>query len=239
MISLLKKHTILYVEDEPEIQSNIAEYLENFFGTIILSSDGKEALSLYSKHAPDVILLDINLPIIDGLSVAQEIRKNDTDTKIIMLTAFTEKEQLLRATELKLVKYLVKPVSPKIFRETLTMLAEELANNPSRFVKLNDHLVWDIEHEQLSQDGLFVSLAVKEHRLLKLFIQNRGQSVSYNTIENNVWNDSIDQEISIESIKKQVSQLRKKIPGIDISNSYGEGYILKHNHINPHLAQNA
>ncbi len=239
MLSVLKKHTILYVEDEPDIQSNIAEYLENYFGTIILSSDGKEALNQYSKHAPDVVLLDINLPIIDGLSVAKDIRKTDTHTKIIMLTAFTEKEQLLKATELKLIKYLVKPVSPKIFKETLITLAEELVNNPSRYIKLSDHLVWNVEQEQLSQDGIFVSLAVKEQRLLKLFVQSRDKFVSYNSIVGAVWNNPIDRDISIDSIKKQVSQLRKKVPDIDISSSYGEGYILKLNHINPKSNNNA
>lgn len=237
MISILKQHSILYVEDEPEIQSNIAEYLGNFFGQIILGSDGKEALNLYSKHAPDVVLLDINLPILDGLAVAKEIRKNDKNTKIIMLTAFTEKEQLLRATELKLIKYLVKPVTPKEFKEALIMLAEELANNPSRFVKLSDHIMWDIEHEQLSQDGEFVMLAVKEHRLLKLFIHNRGMSVSYDRIVDTVWDNAIEREISIESIKKQVSQLRRKIPDIDISSIYGEGYILKLSYIKPRSAK--
>ena len=225
MISILKQHSILYVEDEPEIQSNIAEYLENFFGNVILSSDGKGALNMYKKHAPDVVLLDINLPTLDGLSVAQEIRKNDKSTKIVMLTAFTEKEQLLRATELKLVKYLVKPISPKEFKETLMLLAEELANNPSRFVKLNNHLMWDVKKNQLSQNGQFVVLAVKEHRLLKLFVNNRGKPVSYERIVNTVWDNAIDQDISIESIKKQVSQLRKKVPDIDILSIYGEGYI--------------
>jgi len=77
MLSILKRHTILYVEDEPEIQANISEYLSNYFGTIHLASDGKEALAQYYKNRPDVLLLDINLPNTDGLSVAQEIRESD------------------------------------------------------------------------------------------------------------------------------------------------------------------
>lgn len=113
MISMLKKHSVMYVEDEPEIQRNIAEYLGNYFGEVHLASDGQEALDQYSTHRPDVLLLDINLPNIDGLTVAKKIRESDQNTEIVMLTAFTEKEKLLKAIELKLTKYLVKPVAPR------------------------------------------------------------------------------------------------------------------------------
>ena len=227
MISILKKHSILYVEDEPEIQKNITEYLGNYFGDIYLAPDGKEALNQYSKHHPDVMLLDINLPNIDGLTVAQEIRKNDPNIKIIMLTAFTEKEKLLKATELKLTKYLIKPVPPKAFKETLETLAYELTNNPTRFLKLSDHYTWDKEQEQLNRDGKAIELAEKEHRLLKLFVNYKGKPISYEKIVITVWDNTFDKDISIDSIKNQVSQLRKKIPEVNISSIYGEGYILR------------
>ncbi len=227
MISTLKKHSILYVEDEPEIQVNIAEYLENYFGSIYLAADGNEALNQYNRHNPDVLLLDINLPDLDGLSVAHEIRKKDSSVKIIMLTAFAEKEQLLKATELKLTKYLIKPVAPKAFKEALNTLATELVDNPARFVKLNDQFTWDIDREQLNREGNSVSLTEKEQRLLKLFISFKGKLICYDKIAINVWDNSIDREISIDSIKNQVSQLRKKIPDICISSIYGEGYKLK------------
>lgn len=203
MISILKKHSILYVEDEPDIQKNITEYLGNYFGDIYLAPDGKEALNQYSKHHPDVMLLDINLPNIDGLTVAQEIRKNDPNIKIIMLTAFTEKEKLLKATELKLTKYLIKPVPPKAFKKTLETLAYELTNNPTRFLKLSDHYTWDKEQEQLNRDGKAIELAEKEHRLLKLFVNYKGKPISYEKIVITVWDNTFDKDISIDSIKNQ------------------------------------
>jgi len=227
MLSILKEHSILYVEDEIEIQENIAEYLGNFFGVIHLASDGHEALDQYKKHHPDVLLLDINLPNLDGLSVAKEIRKHDQTIKIIMLTAFTEKEKLLKATELKLTRYLIKPVAPKDFKETLNLLSSELMNNPSRYLKLSEGLIWDIEQEQLNLEGELIVLAEKEHRLLKLFINNRSMPIRYEKIVSTVWDDALDREISIDSVKNQVSQLRKKIPSICIKSIYGEGYLFK------------
>lgn len=116
MTSILKDHSILYVEDEPSIRANIVEYLESYFDTVYTASDGAQALELYNKHRPDIAMLDINLPYMDGLTVAREIRSQDEKIKLVMLTAFTDKEKLLQATELKLTKYLVKPVAPKLFK---------------------------------------------------------------------------------------------------------------------------
>lgn len=227
MLSLLKKHTILYVEDEPEIQADIAEYLGSYFSTIHLASDGKEALEQYKKHHPDVLLLDTNLPYIDGLSVAKEIRQQNQDIKIVFLTADTEKEKLLKATELKLTKYLIKPVAPKVFKETLKLLAQEFLYTPSRFLNLCDDYSWDKELERLSHHGSQVDLTVKEYRLLKLFVANKSKVISYDEISMAVWEDSLERNISIDSIKNQVSHLRKKLLGNCIASVYGEGYILK------------
>ncbi len=227
MLTILKKHSILYVEDELEIQANIAEYLGNYFEHVYLAADGKEALDQYNSHHPDVLLLDINLPGIDGLSVAKEIRKKDRAVKIIMLTAFTEREKLLKATELKLTKYLIKPVPPKVFKETLETLSYELMNNPSRFIHLKDAYIWDRDTEYLSSQGKLINLTEKEHRLCKLFINNKGKAISYEKIMSVVWEDGFDRDISIDSVKNQVSQLRKKLPCDSISSVYGEGYSLK------------
>ena len=227
MLSILKKHSILYVEDEPEIQANIAEYLDNYFSEIYLASDGEEALNQYDKHHPDVLLLDINLPKVDGLRVAKMIREQDKNVKIIMLTAFTEKEKLLKATELKLTKYLIKPVPPKVFKETLELLAHELMTNPTQYLSLNDDYTWDKKQELLTCKGIVVELTEKEHRLLKLLINSKGKSISYEKIITIIWDDAYEREISIDSVKNQVSQLRKKLPKDSIASVYGEGYIFK------------
>ena len=126
MLDVLKSKTILYVEDEIQIQKSVSLYLENYFDAVFVADDGEAALESYRKYRPDVVLLDINLPKRDGLSVAREIRDEDGKTKIVMLTAHTEKEKLLAATELNLCRYLVKPVTPRHFKETLLLLAEKI-----------------------------------------------------------------------------------------------------------------
>jgi DNA-binding response OmpR family regulator len=227
MLSILENHSILYVEDEPSIRSNITEYLKSYFGSVWVGADGAEALTLYQMHHPDVLLLDINLPYMDGLSVAKEIRHTDHTTKIVMLTAHTEKEKLLKATELKLTKYLIKPVSPKDFKETMQLLAEELQQNPSRFVNFTQGYIWDREYERLSREGHSIELTEKNYLLLKHMIAYKNQVITYEDIMVAVWEDSFERDISIDSVKNQVSMLRKKLPEGAIDSIYGKGYRLK------------
>ena len=227
MLSILKKYSILYVEDELKIQESIAEYLNNYFGQVYLASNGQSALDLFVVHQPDTLLLDINLPDMDGLSVAEEVRKENSTCPIIMLTAYTEKEKLLRATELKLTKYLVKPVSHKAFKEALSILAKELVKTPSKFIHLSKRLVWNQQTNELYDNKGVVLLSEKQHRLLKLFIQRKGNVVSYEKIVFAVWDNTYEKEVSLDSVKNLVSQLRKQLSENCISSVYGEGYMLK------------
>jgi len=226
MLSVLKKYSILYVEDEPEIQANIAEYLEDYFQIVYLASDGKEALELYQRYCPHALLLDINVPYIDGLSLAKEIRQKDKNVKMIMLTGVTDVERLVEATELKLTKYLVKPISPKKFKECMILLANELIETSSSFIHLSEDAIWNSECHTLTIKGENIFLVDKELKLLQLFIEKRGSNVSYEDIMVALWEDSFEREISIDSVKNQVSHLRKKLPKALISNVYGQGYRL-------------
>jgi DNA-binding response OmpR family regulator len=226
MLSILNNYSILYVEDEPEIQANIEEYLESYFKKVYLASDGKEALKLYQAHHPDVLLLDINIPYIDGLTLAKQIRQTDTSTKIVMLTGVTHTHKLLEATELKLTKYLVKPISPKIFKETMKLLSVELTQSPSDFIEIAKHCIWNKRQKMLSIDDKPIVLLEKELKLLEYFIQKKGYTVHFEEIMLELWEDAFEREISIESVKNQVSHLRKKLPKNTIVNVYGQGYKL-------------
>ena len=228
MLNILKKHSILYVEDELEIQANMKEYLESYFHTVDVASNGEDALKLYNKNRQDVLLLDINLPYLDGLSVAKEVRNQDMDTKIIMLTAHTDREKLLAATELKLTKYLVKPLTPKVFKEALHVLAKELMlSTSSSYLKFSTNYFWDRERKILITEEKEVLLLEKERRLLNLLIEKKSSVVSYEEIMVTLWDDSFEREISIESVKNQIRTLRKKIPKDTIENVYGQGYVYR------------
>ncbi len=228
MLEALKSKTILYVEDEMQIQKSVGDYLRNYFDTVFVADDGQEALESYRKYHPDVILLDINLPKRDGLSVAREIREKDGKTKIVMLTAHTEKEKLLAATELNLCKYLVKPVTPRHFKETLLLLAEKIIseNENSEVAVLAPQCYWNETTQTLWLEGSPVELSYKERKLICLFLEKRRQRIAYEDIMVALWDDALDRKISVNSVKNQVSGLRKKVPVLNIESVYGIGYIM-------------
>ena len=222
----LKNYTILYVEDDLNVQKNISEYLKRLFKEVIVASDGKEALGLYKKYKPNGMLLDVDIPHINGLNLAKEIRSIDKKVSIIMLTAYTEQDKLLKATELKLVKYLVKPVDLTKFKEALELMSNEISENSNEFVDLGEGYKWHTEHKVLYKNSEKISLSSKEHTLLELLINNRANSVSFATIMADVWADEFEKEISFNSVKNLVSSLRKKLPKNSIVSVYSQGYML-------------
>lgn len=227
MRDLLKNYTILYVEDEPNIQKNMQEYLEEYFKEVYVASDGKEGLKQYLNYRPDALMLDIDVPYIDGLSLARQIRQTDKTVSIIMLTAFTEQEKLLKATELKLLKYLVKPLDLLEFQDTLDLLAEELCRTSGRLVTLAEAYIWDKEIQQLCHKDTVIQLTSKEQSLLSLFIKHKNTTLSFEDIMAQVWIDEFDREISTNCVKNVVSDLRKKLPTDVIKSIYGQGYMLQ------------
>jgi len=224
---LLKKHTILYVEDELNIQRNMTEYLEGYFKEVYVASDGEEGLKMYHLHRPDALLLDINLPRMDGLTLANTVRKTDKNVVILMLTAFTDQEKLLQATELKLLKYLVKPIDLLEFQQTLDLLAVELTELSPHMLPLGESYVWDKENEKLLHNGEACTLTTKEQELLALLIRHKNKSISFEEIMAKVWVDEFDREISLNCVKNVVSNLRKQLPKESIKNIYGKGYMFQ------------
>ena len=105
---MLKKYykniKILYVEDDEIARENGIEYLENYFELIYDASDAIKALQLYEKYKPDIIITDIQMPKLNGLEFVKRIRQKDKKTQVIIITAFSDKDYLLKAIELGLVK---------------------------------------------------------------------------------------------------------------------------------------
>lgn len=106
-LSLVK---VLYVEDDDDIREEIVDFLELEVGELIVAKDGEEGLSKFKEHSPDVVITDIQMPIMDGLKMAEEIKKINPLTPIIVTTAFNENEYLLKSINLGLDKYVLKPI---------------------------------------------------------------------------------------------------------------------------------
>ena len=224
---ILRDYTILYAEDDISLRGTIVELLDRYFGRVYEASDGREALGIYQEYRVDVVMCDIDMPIVDGLEVASIIRKSNRDIPIVILTAYSDRDKLLKAIELQLIKYLLKPIEPDSFRETLKEIAKELHYIKGDLLNLSSGYYYQSREKELYFQDSIIRLSPKEKRLLELLILQRDRGVTYEDIMLYVWDDSRDRDISIESVKSLVTRLRKRLPLDTITNIYGRGYIIK------------
>jgi len=209
------------VEDDEIAKENGIEYLENYFDTIYAASNGLEALHLYDKFTPNLIITDIEMPKLNGLEFVEKIREKDSAVQIIITTAYSHKEYLLRAIELKLIKYLIKPIQQKEFDKALEMSINSIRNNESNIVTIGVDTIFDIYNKTLVKNGTLIKLRTKELSLLSLLIQYNTRYVTYQEIEQKVWDESV---MTKDALKTVVKNLKAKLPLNSIVNLSGTGY---------------
>lgn len=218
-------YSILFIEDEEAIRNNYVNYLRRYFENVHEAKDGIEAYTLYLKHKPQILIVDINMPKMNGIELLQKIREKDHQVKSIILTAHTDTEFLLQASELKLTKYLVKPVTRAELKEALDLIIIEL--NCFRIVSkrtylLKEKYLWDYTEQKLFKNHIEVNLTLQESQILALLFDNINTKLSYDAMITHIWDDFEDDKIN--ALKTAIKKLRKKLPDDTITNLYGFGY---------------
>ncbi len=125
---MLKNFTLLFVEDDPGTQEQMSMMLKDEVKEFYQAYDGAAGLELYKNKKPDIILTDINMPILSGLDMADKIKKIDTDQPILMLSAFDEKDILLNAINIGVNGFIVKPIEMTQLIDKLNQIAQNLQN---------------------------------------------------------------------------------------------------------------
>ena len=222
----LKNYTLLIVEDEVDILDELAEYFDDIFKLVYRAKDGNEALDIYEKHNLDVILLDIYIPFIDGLEVAKTIRKNDSKTLIVMLTAHTETDILLKATELNLTKYFVKPFDRKKVREFLNIVLKKLNKLYPHDVYLEDNLYYCYDKKIIIDKEIEIKLSKNEVIFIEYIIKNKNHMIKIDDIVNLLYQDDLSSSDFHSRVKTFIYSIKKKIPKLPLKNKYGLGYML-------------
>lgn len=225
----MKKLTLLYAEDEHRTRRDQIIYLESRYDfTIYEANDGLEALELYKKHKPGIVLTDITMPNMSGLELAKEIRKLSKDTKIIIVTAHSEQDKLIEAFDSDVVNYLIKPIDRQKLRSSLdTAIATlpKIQKIEKDFIILSTNANFDIAKEEYLVDNKLVKLSKSENRLLSLLCTHKNQDVNAYDIFVSVWDD-FEKEFSADSVRTLVKKLRKKLPEGILQNIYGGYYKL-------------
>ena len=220
-----KLYTILYIEDEEKVRLNYTLYLEHYFAKVYSVATAEEAKKIISQHDVDILLVDISLPGQNGLEFIKELREYDQNARIIVLTAHSDVEWLLQATQLKLTDYLLKPVERSRLKESLKKAIDEIENYeiiPKDVITLANGLRWDI-HEKLFV-GQDIYLTLNEQLFVNILAQHLKDIVHSDDICHEIWGEGAS--IKGTSLKTLVKKLRKKLPEKTIENIYAQGYRL-------------
>ncbi len=222
-----EKHpfTILYVEDEKSIRDNYIKYLNNYYENVYGAQSGEEAYEIYLNIKPQIMIIDINLPQMNGIELLSKIREHDHTTRAIMLTAHTETNFLLQAIELKLTQYLIKPIKRAKLKESLELALNELSKfevSNKELINLKENFIYDMANKELLNNGRVVELTKKESKLLDLLIQKQNKASTYEELIYKIWDDDFsDKSASLRTIIKTI---RKKLPKNCIKNISAIGY---------------
>jgi len=220
--------TLLYAEDDDLIRENLLYILKDYFSTIHVVQDGKEAIEVYHAKKPDVVILDICMPKISGLEVAKLIRHKNETIPIIMLTGHSDKEKLLDAVNLKLEAYLLKPIDYNNLDGILKKTIKK--TNENHIIPLRKELVWDMQTQILHYKSDVINLTKKEKLTLSVLIQNLNQYLSNDALIYHVWQDEVPDNSHDNKLIQLIYRLNKKIGKHThyqdklIENSYTLGY---------------
>ena len=168
--------TILVVDDEPKIVKLARDYLEQSGFRVVVAEDGQMALTVARHERPDLVVLDLNLPVIDGLDVCRALRR-ESAVPVIMLTARVEETDRLIGLELGADDYITKPFSPRelVARVRAVLRRVQGGVHQPGLVRAGD-LEIDLEGHQMTRSGEPVHLTRMEFNLLSLLAQHPGQT---------------------------------------------------------------
>ncbi len=226
----MKKYTILYAEDDLILLNNYADFLAIFFQKVFKATSGKEALTIYERESPDVIITDINMPNMNGLDFVEKVREKNKDVIIIVLSAYSDKEKLLNATQLFLTQYLIKPIKSNELVILIQDIIKKLDERENRqLIQINKNYFWDKRKLKLfDKDENDVGLQAKEVNLLNLFCTtNLNKTYTTEEILKFIWDDDIVNKSTTGKLRVLFSTLNKKLEHELFESTYKIGYKFK------------
>ncbi|NLN49572.1 MAG: response regulator transcription factor [Clostridiales bacterium] len=236
----MERKRILVVDDEENILELIRYNLESNGFDVSVCDNGEDAIEIATREIPDLIILDLMLPGIDGYEVLKKIRIDKATSKIpvIMLTAKGDEADKVIGLELGADDYVTKPFGIRELVARIKAALRRTGNNndnaeDTKYVIKVDDIVIDIRKHEVTKGGAPLELTLREFRLLEILAENRGNVVSRDVLFNEVWGyDSSDLKAKTRTLDVHIRMLRKKIGSgnkypIYIETIRGLGYKMK------------
>ncbi len=220
-------HTILLAEDEPTLGELVAEHLRGEGFHVLQAGDGEQALEVYLSQRPDLLVLDIMMPRLDGMELARKIRMENPGVPIIFLTARNQSKDVVEGFRAGANDYIRKPFSMEELTVRIQALLGRTEEKSTEDILTIGRFRFNHIKQELLLEDTPISLTHREAELLYYLVQNRNQLLDRSVILKKLWRD--DDFFSARSMDVFISKLRKKLkadPEVQIINIRGQGYKL-------------
>ena len=220
MNKILKNLTVLLVEDDSDSKKIMHDVLSDNFEKVFTAQNGDEGLKKFKKYNPNMVITDVFMPISDGLDMTRFIKEISKDTPVIVLSAHSEKETLLKAIDVGVDKYLIKPIMADDLLNTLENVAKNKIET-SNIIQVANGYSFNKIKRVLIRDGVEISLTKKELAFISLLIKRLGTLVLHDEIKSVVW---VGESVTEAAIRTFVKRVRDKVGNSFIKNVPGLGY---------------
>lgn len=219
------KSTILLVDDDLTLAGILRDFFEENGFYVLTADNGASGIKTYKCEKTDIVLLDLDMPVLNGFEVVEKIRQEDYTTPIILMTGswLTEKDKI-RGYELGVVQFLEKPVSTSVLLAQIRSLL-----NPPLIERKLVHAgrVFRLGNQVLTVDDKTIRFREREAMVLATLMEHPGAIISRKKLLTMIWSD--DDNRNNKSLDNIIYQIKKKIaeyPEINIKNMYSKGYVL-------------
>ncbi len=214
----LKDLRVLLVEDEEELSTLLEDAIGEYFYSFSTASNGVEGLEKFERIQPDIVITDINMPYMDGIEMAKKLRSTNPELPIIILSAFSDKDYLLNAIDVQVIKYFIKPFDPEELLEYLEVISDKFE---SKDISIGENFVFNCNTKSLFKEDKFIKITKREAKFLKALIEVSPNILSDKIIKQKLWDM---EDVSDERLRTFIKRLRLKTSKTLVSNIKGQGY---------------
>jgi DNA-binding response OmpR family regulator len=218
---------VLLAEDDRDFGNILAQYVTINGFDVILARDGNEAWESFSQSKPDICVLDVMMPEMDGFTLGEKIKESQPDIPLIYLTAKSLKEDIVRGLKIGADDYITKPFDPEVLILRINNILKRVYSSSTDEFRISS-IVLNFNTLELTCGNTREKLTLKEAQLLKFFIINKNKILAREDILTEIWGE--DDYFLGRSMDVFISRLRKYISedkNIDIRTVRGTGFILE------------
>jgi len=213
-----KDLTLLFVEDDNTLRKQTSKIFSNLFKLVDVAENGQEGLDHYSNYSVDtgkyydIVVSDIEMPYIDGIQLSKKILKKNKNQKIVIMSAYDDKEYFSSLIKMGVENFIQKPLSTENLLDIMYKVCIELNNKKS----FGDGYYFNDASESLFHDEDKIDISKKEASLLKLLLTKKGDKITKNEIFEYIAEHDIEENTSEDSVGHLVKKLTEKLPNCTI-----------------------